>query len=176
MPGHGVFVHKLALTFSTLLSSQVSGAHRAVSCDSAWGNSTYFSDSLGPCQIRAFRSSLGLIDPSSTLAGPSGATRPTLLRASFRVKPGPSAPPAGSSAGRSDRWPPWGAGHHGCFVTVGFRSGRPLSPLGSRVPLPGGSENITRGPRSGQIGRAWSSSRPTVPAATRRSAIDPSRS
>ena len=46
MPGHGVFVHKLALTFSTLLSSQVSGAHRAVSCDSAWGNSTYFSESL----------------------------------------------------------------------------------------------------------------------------------
>jgi hypothetical protein len=28
---HGVFVHYLALTFSTLLSSQVSGAHRAAS-------------------------------------------------------------------------------------------------------------------------------------------------
>ena len=28
-PGHGVFVHYLALTFSTLLSSQASGAHRA---------------------------------------------------------------------------------------------------------------------------------------------------
>jgi hypothetical protein len=52
MPEHGVFVHKLALTFSTLLSSQVSGAHRAVSSDSAWGNSTYFSDSLQACQIR----------------------------------------------------------------------------------------------------------------------------
>jgi len=28
-PEYGVFVHYLALTFSTLLSSQISGAHRA---------------------------------------------------------------------------------------------------------------------------------------------------
>ena len=34
------FVHYLALTFSTLLSSQVSGAHRAGSLDPAWGNSS----------------------------------------------------------------------------------------------------------------------------------------
>jgi hypothetical protein len=35
---HGVFVHYLALTFSTLLSSQVSGAHRTEFLCSAWGN------------------------------------------------------------------------------------------------------------------------------------------
>ena len=37
----GFLVHYLALTFSTLLSSQVSGAHRAGAFSPAWGNSTY---------------------------------------------------------------------------------------------------------------------------------------
>ena len=36
----GFFVHYLALTFSTLLSSQVSGAHLAGVLAPAWGNST----------------------------------------------------------------------------------------------------------------------------------------
>jgi hypothetical protein len=38
-PRTGFLVHYLALTFSTLLSSQVSGAHRAGHWVPAWGNS-----------------------------------------------------------------------------------------------------------------------------------------
>ena len=41
----------MALTFSTLLSSQASGAHRAGTFFPAWGNSTYFTRLLKPSQL-----------------------------------------------------------------------------------------------------------------------------
>jgi hypothetical protein len=41
----------LALTFSTLLSSQASGAHRAGAFFPAWGNSTYFTRLSKPSQL-----------------------------------------------------------------------------------------------------------------------------
>src|SRR5688572_24938770 len=41
-PSTGSFCAYLALTFSTLLSSQASGAHRTRTFIPAWGNSTYF--------------------------------------------------------------------------------------------------------------------------------------
>ena len=43
-------MHYLALTFSTLLSSQVSGAHRAGAFAPVWGNSTHFMRGTGPSQ------------------------------------------------------------------------------------------------------------------------------
>jgi hypothetical protein len=50
-------VHYLALTFSTLLSSQASGAHRAGAFFPAWGNSTYFTRLSEPSQTRSRTSS-----------------------------------------------------------------------------------------------------------------------
>src|ERR687898_1465556 len=47
---HGVLVHYLALTFSTLLSSQASGAHRAGVSIPTWGNSTYSMRLFKPSQ------------------------------------------------------------------------------------------------------------------------------
>src|SRR5687767_4507382 len=63
-PEHGVFVHYLALTFSTLLSSQVSGAHRAgILISPAWGNST----TLGG---RSTRVKSGCCSPTPTRTWP----------------------------------------------------------------------------------------------------------
>ncbi len=50
-PEYGVFVHYLALTFSTLLSSQVSGAHRAGSFRSGLGQLIYIRSAITPSQI-----------------------------------------------------------------------------------------------------------------------------
>jgi len=50
-PKYGVFVHYLALTFSTLLSSQVSGAHRAGSFGSGLGQLIYIRSAITSSQI-----------------------------------------------------------------------------------------------------------------------------
>jgi hypothetical protein len=50
---HGVFVHYLALTFSTLLSSQVSGAHRAGTFRPGLGQLIYIRSAITPSQIGA---------------------------------------------------------------------------------------------------------------------------
>src|SRR5918998_1015410 len=58
-------VHYLALTFSTLLSSQASGAHRAGDWSPAWGNSTYFMRRTNPSQTGWCPSPPGAEDPGS---------------------------------------------------------------------------------------------------------------
>jgi hypothetical protein len=51
-PKYGVFVHYLALTFSTLLSSQVSGAHRAGNpYQPGLGQLDYIRRTINPSQI-----------------------------------------------------------------------------------------------------------------------------
>ena len=51
-PEYGVFCAYLALTFSTLLSSQASGAHRVGASTPAWGNLTNFMRYTRPSQTR----------------------------------------------------------------------------------------------------------------------------
>ena len=53
---HGVFVHYLALTFSTLLSSQASGAHRAGSFGPGLGQLSHSRSAITSSQIGVSRS------------------------------------------------------------------------------------------------------------------------
>jgi hypothetical protein len=55
-PSTGFFVHYLALTFSTLLSSQASGAHRAGSFGSGLGQLIYIRSAITSSQIGVSRS------------------------------------------------------------------------------------------------------------------------
>jgi len=57
-PWYGVCLRSVeriycALTLSTLLSSQVSGAHLALAFTAAWGNSSYFSSFGSRCQTES---------------------------------------------------------------------------------------------------------------------------
>jgi hypothetical protein len=60
----GFFVHYLALTFSTLLSSQVSGAHRTEACWApAWGSDPHY-------EVWQVRVKPGPFGSSRTIRGP----------------------------------------------------------------------------------------------------------
>jgi hypothetical protein len=61
---HGVFVHYLALTFSTLLSSQVSGAHRAGILSAGLGQLDNIRRAVIPSQIG--------VSPSQADTSPAG--------------------------------------------------------------------------------------------------------
>ncbi len=76
----------LALTFSTLLSSQASGAHRSVTFVSVWGNSTYFSEVRFPVSNPCFRDSLWCVWLPQVTFVSLRQTRLTLVILSLRCQ------------------------------------------------------------------------------------------